>query len=553
MKFPTDVTTPAPAGTLNPPSDAPFMKARRLWLVPAFMSLFYLAAALVFIPRVGLQNDELFFVGPIFYPDTAFYRLTVGSANLPIMVMSYSGALKTWLYAGLFQVFRPGVWSVRLPVALMGVLTICLTWVWVRQLAGIRAAVIATALLATDTLFLLTGIFDWGPVALQHLLLMAGLVCVQRWIIADSRRWLALGFFLWGLGMWDKALLSWPLLGLGIACLVVYPGAVSRRVGLPSALIAVAAFFLGMLPLVVYNVGARGETATANAKFSTEGLGNKVDVLRQTINGSALFDYIVQNDSRSGQRVPQTWPERLAIAISRLAGRHKRNWMILAWVAGILGFAVLWGTPAWRQLLFLLIAIVVTWLQMALTKGAGGGSHHVILLWPFVSAFLGIAFAGVADCIPHFGSALVAAALGILVLGNVLTTNDYFTQLAIHGGSVGWTDAIYPLSHSLDDARSDWIGLVDWGYLYQLEALHEGRLRLFVVDPAAGATAVKRMVSSPEILFVQHTAEKQMLPGINDRFREAAQRQGYAERVERTINDSNGRPVFELFRFQELP
>ena len=47
-------------------------------------------------------------------------------------------------------------------MALAGVATIWLTWAWVKRIAGTRAAVIATALLATDTLFLLTGIFRLG-------------------------------------------------------------------------------------------------------------------------------------------------------------------------------------------------------------------------------------------------------------------------------------------------------------------------------------------------------------------------------------------------------
>jgi 4-amino-4-deoxy-L-arabinose transferase-like glycosyltransferase len=550
LKLESEVKT-----TAHPVPLAPMLPLTKSWwvsLVPALLSAFYLLSALAFVPRTGLQNDELFFVGPIFYPDTTFYRLAIGSSNVPLMVMSYSGALKTWLYAGLFQIFEPGVWSVRAPMTLVGVATICLTWVWVKRIAGTRAAVIATALLATDTLFLLTGIFDWGPVALQHLLLMAGLVCVQRWIATESRPWLALGFFLWGVGMWDKALLSWPLLGLGVACLLVYPGVVRRRVRLPAVLVALAAFLLGMLPLVVYNVNTHGETAAANAKLSTEDIRNKLVLLRQTINGSSLFGYIVQNDSAPDQHVPQTRAEHLAIAIARLVGSHKTNWMFPAWIVGVLGFAVLRGTSAWRPLLFVWITIVVAWLQMALTKGAGGGAHHAILLWPLTCVFLGIAFAGIADRIPRHGSALVATALGILVLGNVLTTNEYLTQLLQHGGTGGWTDAIYPLSHSLDHARSEWIGLVDWGYLNQLEALHEGRLHLFVVDSSVSAAEVKRMVGSPEILFIQHTADKQIFPGINDRFREAARRQGYVERVERTIDDSNGRPVFELFRFQEL-
>ena len=78
---------------------------RRLPLVPLLMCLYYLLAGLVVLPRPGLQNDELFFSGPIFNSENAFYSISMGSVRIPLMVISYTGALKTWLYAGLFQLF----------------------------------------------------------------------------------------------------------------------------------------------------------------------------------------------------------------------------------------------------------------------------------------------------------------------------------------------------------------------------------------------------------------------------------------------------------------
>lgn len=518
-------------------------------LVPAIAGLFYFIAALIFIPYPGLQNDELFFSGPIYYPETTFYQIVLGSTKIPLMVMSYSGALKTWLYMLLFKVFEPGVWSVRVPVALMGVGTIWLTWVWVRRIAGTRAAIIATALLATDTLFLLTDIFDWGPVAIQHLLLMAGLVAIQRWVATSSKKLLALGFFLWGLGIWDKALLIWPLIGLGVACILIYPGPTFRRIRIPAALIGLAAFSLGMSPLIVYNIETHGETAAANANLTSDDIPTKIEILRRTINGSSLFGYIVGNDSVANQRAPQTVIERIAVTIFERLGPRRTNWMMPACIAGLLCLLPLWRTPARRILLFLLIATIVTWLQMALTRGAGLAPHHVILLWPFPLVFLGIALARIADRLPRFGPLLVATVVAVLAAGNILTTNDYLRELAVNGGIGGWTDAIFPLSDSLADT-SEWVGLVDWGYLTPLEILHQGQLHLFVVDPDANAPDIRHMVNSSEILYIQHTDDKQLLPDINGRFLRAAQSQGYSERVERTISDSNGRPVFELFRFE---
>src|SRR5205814_5232527 len=95
--------------------------------------------------------------------------------------------------------------------------------------AGPSAAGAACGLLAADTLFLLTTCFDWGPVALQHLLLISALLSLVRFHQEGQRRFLAAGFFLLGLGMWDKALFAWVLNGVALATLAVYPKELWKR------------------------------------------------------------------------------------------------------------------------------------------------------------------------------------------------------------------------------------------------------------------------------------------------------------------------------------
>jgi len=468
------------------------------------------------------------------------------------MVISYTGALKTWLYAALFWFFAPNVWSVRLPVLLMGAGTIWLTWVWVRRIAGTWAAAVTAVLLATDTIFLMTNTFDWGPVALQHVLLMGGLVPVQIWIANHSQRMLALGFFLWGLGMWDKALLAWPLIGMAVAVVCVFPGELKKRLRPATAAIAVGSFLLGAAPLVWFNIARPGATATTNARFSTEGVGGKWMALRATVDGSTLFGYMVYTgDKVTAKREPRRLTSRMVVALSHLPGDHHRNWMIPAWVLGLALSGLLWRSPLRRALLFLLIATAVAWVQMALNKGTGGASHHTILLWPFPGAFLGIVFAGVAERIPRYGRTAVVVLIGLLAAGNLLNTNQYLTEFITNGGSGGWTDAIFSLASSIEDKSAAWYGLVDWGYLNGLRVLHEGDLPMFTPDPEGDQKQFASQVSAADFLYIQHTADKQMFPGVNERLRKAAAALGYEEHLERTVADRNGRPVFELFRFRK--
>ncbi|MGD1069954.1 MAG: glycosyltransferase family 39 protein [Bryobacteraceae bacterium] len=525
----------------------PWRKGQSPALVPLLSMLVFLLAGCALLPYPGLQNDEVFFSGPIYSAAAAYDRIRIGAVDIPLMVMSYTGALKTWLYAGLFEILPPNPWSVRLPMLLLGALTIWLTWCWVRRIAGVRAAAISTVLLSTDTIFLMTNTFDWGPVALQHVLLMAGLLAVQIWLQADlggsNRRMLALGFFLWGLGMWDKALLSWPLIGLAAASLCVFPRQTLARLRPLTLAFAAASFLIGAAPLVVYNVGQHGVTATRNTRFSTEGLRGKVAVLRHTLAGDSLYGFMVYEDAGSLRRAPATPLEQTAAWIEGHTAGRRTNRMIPACFLALLCFAGLHASPAWRTLLFISIVIAVEWVQMFFTQGAGNTSHHVILMWPFPSVFIGIAWSAMADRLPRFGVPAMVLIVAVLALVNLLTTNRYLVNLAANGAAGGWTDAIYPLADAVQPDSGRWIGMIDWGYLNQLRMLYEAELHLFNTDPAG----VKRVLAA-DCILIQHTEDKQILPGVNGRFRKAVEDLGYVEKVQRVVHDSNGRPVFEIFR-----
>jgi hypothetical protein len=170
-----------------------------------------------------------------------------------------------------------------------------------------------------------------------------------------------------------------------------------------------------------------------------------------------------------------------------------------------------------------------------------------------------IAIVAAAESFPRYGSAIFVSILSMLVAGNLLNENEYLTHFAARGGIGGWTDAIYPLSSSLDDAT--WVGTVDWGYTNGLRVLHKGRLNLFntadyLPTPQAkspGIEDLKEMVGSPGLLFVQHTESKQLIAHVNDVLRTRAQELGYMEHLEERIADSSGDPVFEIFRFERQP
>src|ERR1017187_2946798 len=115
--------------------------------------------------------------------------------------MSYLGTLKSWLYRPIFQWFGVGVPVVRLPMLLAGAASVWLFYRLLRRAAGERAALLGCGLLAADSLYLLTTCFDWGPVALQHLLMLSGMLLLFGFYQHPSHLRLAGGCFLLGMAM----------------------------------------------------------------------------------------------------------------------------------------------------------------------------------------------------------------------------------------------------------------------------------------------------------------------------------------------------------------
>src|SRR5580658_2460348 len=207
--------------------------------------LFFFTAGQAFIPLLGIENDEALFANALYDHTPALY--SIPGFGIPLMVITYLGALKAWIYAPIFRFLGAGVWQLREPTIIMGAVSIWLFFLLLRRVAGMRAAVIGTCLLAVDSDYLLTICYDWGPVALQHLLLIGGVLLVVRFCQTVGSRALAGGFFLFGLAMW---LLS----GMALASLVIYGRRVLSLFTLRRAAIAISAFCVGALPLITFNI-----------------------------------------------------------------------------------------------------------------------------------------------------------------------------------------------------------------------------------------------------------------------------------------------------------
>jgi hypothetical protein len=529
---------------------------RGTW-IPLLAGGFFLLAGVAFVPLLGIENDEALF-GNVFYePHGGGYVYHLGRIHLPLMILSYLGTLKSWIYKPIYDLFGIGVRSTRMPAVLLGAASIWLFYHLLDRIAGRRAALIGSGLLATDAVYLLTSTFDWGPVALQHLLVLgAALLLVRFWQQRDKLA-LAGGFFLFGLALWDKALAIWVVSGMGVAALVTLPKQIARVTAWRHVGIAGVSLLVGAFPLILYNIHTRGGTLRGNAVSDTAGAPAKVRALADTIRGSGLFGYLSAEDWQTPHpHTPRGWVERASAKLASASREPHQSLQLYGFLLAVLLIPLARGA-ALRTLIFLLVTFAVAWVQMAFTAHAGNALHHTILLWPLPQAIMAIAFASASRRLGAAGIPAVAAATAILMASGLLLINSYFARIVRNGGTISWTDAIFPVSEYMKKVQATEVYSVDWGFLDSLRLLSDGKLPVRVGEDPTQKTELTNddrqhllaMVSDPEHVFITHQKPFEFYPGLTEKLAKFAEGAGYRKRVLEKFSDSNGRPTFEVFRF----
>ncbi|MGC8792761.1 MAG: glycosyltransferase family 39 protein [Bryobacteraceae bacterium] len=506
-----------------------------------------------------MQTDEALFASLIYEPRSLEHFVQIFQVRIPLMVMSYLGGLKALVYAAWFRLWPPSVWSLRVPVVLAGAGSVCLFFRLLNKTLGRRAAWIGAILLATDTSFLLLTTFDWGPVALQHLLLLAGLDLLVSFHRTGQRRQLALAFLLFGLALWDKAIFAWMFSGLVVATLIVLRRELARALDSRNVATALVALVAGASPLIVYNFRHHGPTFR-NARYDASDLSGKLHLLRSTLDGSALFGYLTREDDGRRRLDAPTALERASVALSDLAGRPRRNLALPALAACLALLALLGRSPARRAVLFAIVATAVAWTQMALNQGTGGSAHHAVLLWPLPQWIIAATVAEASRRVARAGATLAAITLAMLAGASLLVTNEYLAQFVRHGPAPYWTDAMGPLVQRLQSTPAGAVVIVDWGILDSARLLSRGRLPLFqAIDLAsreeldgAWLRALQWLFERPDPVFVGYAAEQRDTAPGGARLTRHASRLGYARQVLYEVIDRHGRRVFEVCRFRAI-
>jgi 4-amino-4-deoxy-L-arabinose transferase-like glycosyltransferase len=83
---------------------------------------------------------------------------------------------------------------------------------------------------------------------------ISSLYCILRWRAEGRLRFLILGGFLLGLGLYNKVIFVWFLVALVISLMIFFYAQIKQKISWRAAISFIAAFLLGCLPLIAFNI-----------------------------------------------------------------------------------------------------------------------------------------------------------------------------------------------------------------------------------------------------------------------------------------------------------
>src|SRR5208283_5047171 len=450
----------APEGVYSVTTRVPRACAMRFYIPVVVTLLALLAIEVAFLPMPGIQEDEALFLLPFLHGHPQFYSWTVGNVQVPLMLSEYIGALKTWVYWPIFRVWQPSIWSIRLPVCFFSLLTVWILAEFLKRAVSAGVALITVLLLATDASFVITNVFDWGPVSLLLLSTVLFLYLFRLFLDSGERFALGAAFLVAGIATWYKTLFLVLVAAMALSCLLVFWGRLRERMQPSNILVALLSFAIGATPLITFNLQRGGATITKGLNLPAVKASEKMMMLQHTLDGRALEHYMFR--SLPGETIALNGAP-LAELVSHWYERSRfrpAGPLMPALMLALIALPFLRNSVLFSPLLFAWIAFATAEAAMLCFRDAGAGPHHTVLLYPapqFIVAASAWAFAERV----RWPMAVWAIAF-VIAAGNLWLLRSYQEAGKQNGFSVYWTDGVGNLAGIIAATHLP-VAILDWG------------------------------------------------------------------------------------------
>ncbi len=440
------------------------LQKRNLWPVTAILLLFALIS-LINLKKPGIQYDEILFgnaaLGGI---DYTFITKKIG--NVPIMLMSYIGALKAYIYYPIFKIFPVSAYTIRLPVIIIGLLTLFFTYNYLRLLFNRRIALTTVLLLTFDPSFIFQNKLDWGPVSISLFLKSLALFFLIKGMGSRQKRYFFLFFLCLGLGLFNKLDFIWFINALALSASILFYKELfsffrKKRELSIILIISLVAFFslfireLSRMSLRTYGTGFFTFNLIERLKYQ---IGN----FSSTLSGQGAYKYITNADLPFKSLFLPVW---IAVILTSIL-------LIFLWKAKIFD----------KRIGFFAILLLAIFFQIYATAQAIG-TYHMMSIYPFphiIMAFFIDKMIGGSEN-RHSRRFLIPtaySAIGLVLISYSCVSYQYLRAFEQDRTSMMWSEGIYDLIEYVKENNNQTYVSLDWGMHNQLLAFTKGRVPL---------------------------------------------------------------------------
>lgn len=519
-----------------------------LWVLPVAV---YLLCGAQYLDRPGLYYDELFWLNaavgmPV---EGLFTSLRIGP--LPVMVMGYIGALKSWVYTLPLAIFGTSAVAIRSVALFLGCCVLVLLWKYCRHYFSVRWATLITLMVAVDPSFIYTTRNDWGPVTLMMICKLLALLALAKYVEEGKPRDLYLCGAALILGTYDKANFAWFFAAFLITAVVVYwkklwyhGKGCPKKTACAYGILGTGTALVGIVYLI--------PLFTSGGEAGSFQLGRVIQILRDTLDGNGVYSIFFAAEIPHRTCLYTVFLAALALCLSLsiwslLTGKQEK----------IARFA-----------LFHAISTVLIIVFMACTSEFGG-PHHIMSIYPAPQLLLGCALLLARGLIPQWNRVVTRGVSAVVCMGViascVLTTHAYLVILRDNDTyNPMWDPEITAVGEAVEAYEYDFVITVDWGFANQMIAMIDGnadRGKIRDIWPTfndynGAEESVSWLKDSffagKKTVVLAHVADKASFPAARENFLRFIEDAGLVPAECKTIVGSDGQPLYEVYYFNGI-
>jgi len=517
------------------------MNEKKYNWIAYLLLLSYLLIACYKISSPGLQYDEMLFVNAAQHTKYDSSFIIKSLKGFPILLMPYIGALKSYIYYPIINSLGVNIWTLRLPVILITILSLWVITKLTNKIFNKEFALIVLLILALNPTLVYMTRLDVGPNVLELFLKSVACFLFYRFFFEKaSFNNLILGFIILGMGLFNKLNFIW-FINASYATIFIFnfecirKGIVEKDVKNLKPYLAIAASYVVYATYLIIIIKGYNLVHTSDSSSILDSFINKVSVMNGVVNGTTFLGYIYS----------------------------KVNSKIYTYILYLYGFIIVCGSilnlinkksafiEKYKRIYFsICLLIFFDSIQIVLTKEATA-PWHAFTIYPFFTIVLVYSLYSIHHVLGAYranvANLMLAGLVSIIVIYQCSVIVSYFNKLGTSTKNVAWSDEIYKLIDYTKNTNAKFVSL-DWGFHNVLIAFDNKKDKYHELSFAINGNITedekkwitKSYIQDSSVVFISHSDKGQIFTKALENFKNLAKESNKDLIVIKTFKDSYG-------------